>query len=343
MNREFQDTPHVIREEMANDEGFRLTNDTIIQYGVELHVVVDPPVWEKFYDLEGKSDRAMKRVREYVSQVINGVALIYKSIHGHTFSIDVTLKAITVLKNEADEPYKTAKLFYENGMLSINDNAYLRAFSDFVLNTPGMPSQSDVDHTMMLTGLGAKHDDEVGCSQGNIMWTTLLNAGNEYSHKAWEFSDCSINAFENILVNKSCVQEAATFNNKIEYDHYNKLYPGQIYSAEEQCKIAFVPYSRRCRSPFPNHECLAFSCYNPKKNVCIIQAAANGTQCRKGNKWWCIDGLCVSKHYRNGKMTPTPKSTISAVYLPSCKDSDVCKLLYEVYNEKQKIKFPLRR
>ncbi|KAK3596705.1 hypothetical protein CHS0354_025001 [Potamilus streckersoni] len=76
MNRENDDTPHIIREEMTNDEDIILTNDTtelsaddeeVVNksllfnlrrsldknkratnvYGVELLVAVDPPVWQK--------------------------------------------------------------------------------------------------------------------------------------------------------------------------------------------------------------------------------------------------------------------------------------------------------
>ncbi|KAK3596725.1 hypothetical protein CHS0354_025021, partial [Potamilus streckersoni] len=117
MNRGYNDTPHVIQEETAIVENINLTNDTIIHnlnveesdldknkraatvYGVELLVAVDPPVWQKFLALaNNNAEKAMNRVREYVSHVINAVALTYKSIKGRSFSIDITLKAIIVVK-----------------------------------------------------------------------------------------------------------------------------------------------------------------------------------------------------------------------------------------------------
>ncbi|KAK3608698.1 hypothetical protein CHS0354_027748 [Potamilus streckersoni] len=167
MNREYNDTPHVIQEETANVENIDLTNDTIIPavdeeesvkkrifgnlrralhnlnveesdldknkrattvYGVELLVVVDPPVWQK------------------------QVALTYKSIKGRSFSIDITLKAIIVVQKRADGPYKNAKLFKQNGIWSVDDEEYLDAFANWVKNTPGIPSRSDYDAAIMFTG-----------------------------------------------------------------------------------------------------------------------------------------------------------------------------------------------
>ncbi|KAK3596704.1 hypothetical protein CHS0354_025000 [Potamilus streckersoni] len=377
MNREYHDTPHVIREEMANHEDIHLTNDKIEPsvdeeevvnkrfllnlrrslenlnikdssldrnkratnvYGVELLVTVDPPVWQKFYALANNdTENAMNRVREYVSQVINGVALTYKSIKGRSFSIDITLKAITVVKNEADGPYEKAKLFKEDGMLSINDLDYLSAFADWVVEAPGIPSRSDFDVALMLTGynligssgisylrtvcteygvaitkemgyfhtmivashelghnLGADHDSVVGCPRGNIMWMNLRELMNQYSHMAWEFSKCSIDAFEKTLAQNSCVKDEATFYDEEEYDNYNKFYPGQIYSPEDQCKIAFGQDSYICSIPTPDKICVSLKCYNPQNRFCSNLVAADGTQCGTGNEW-CIDGLCVSK------------------------------------------------
>ncbi|KAK3596724.1 hypothetical protein CHS0354_025020 [Potamilus streckersoni] len=428
MNREYKDTPHVIQEEIVNVENIRLTNDTIIPavdeeeaikkrifvnhpralhnlnveegdldknkrattvYGVELLVAVDPPVWRKFLALaKNDAEKAMNRVREYVSHVINGVALTYKSIKGRSFSIDITLKVITVVKKEADGPYKKGNPFKQNGMWSINDDYYLDAFADWLQNTPGIPSRSNYDAALMFTGynldgssgiayvravctgygvaiiteagyfntmivashelahsLGAFHDESVGCPRGNMMWMNIPGLDTEYSHKVWEYSECSINAFKNTLAQKSCVKDEATYYDKNDYDNYNKLYPGQIYSPEEQCKIAFGKNSYRCNVPPPDKVCLSLSCHKPLHGYCESQITADGTPCGTGNKW-CIDGLCVSKP--SGVTTPkpttttvkgpkTPSSTRAPSTLPpSCRDSYVCKKLYLTYSHKKK-------
>ncbi|KAK3596708.1 hypothetical protein CHS0354_025005 [Potamilus streckersoni] len=426
MNREYHDTPHVIREERTNDEDISLTNDTIEPsvaeeevvnnslflnlrrsldnlnnkdsaldknkratnvYGVELLVAVDPPVWEKFYALANNdTENAMNRVREYVSQVINGVALTYKSIKGRHFSIDITLKAITVVKNVADGPYTNEQLFKSNEVWSIDGLDYLSAFADWVVNTSGIPSRSEFDVALMLAGynlfgssgisylrtvctefgvaiikeagyfntmivashelghnLGADHDSNVGCSRGNIMWMNLPRLMNKYSHRAWEFSNCSIDAFDETLAQKSCVKDEATFYNKEDYDNYNKLYPGQIYSPEEQCKIAFGQNSYRCSIPKPNKICVSLKCYNPQNGYCSSQIAADGTQCGTGNKW-CIDGRCVSKPSGVTTLEPptttvndetSPSTIASSTPVPSCRDSDLCTRLYGFYNNKR--------
>ncbi|KAL3846773.1 hypothetical protein ACJMK2_017732 [Sinanodonta woodiana] len=368
MNKEYQDIPHVIREEMANDVDFHQTDDTMIPslheeeavkkslpvnlqrllaiqnvegrafdrhkrattvYGVEMLVVVDPPVWEKFYALADKdTQNAMKRVREYVSHVINGVAMTYKSIKGRDFSIQITLKAITVIKKVKNGPYTDAKIIERQGQLHIDDGDYLNAFADWVVNTPGIPSRSDIDYAMMLTGyvhiyinlfsiaymgavcrksgvalateagyfktmivashelahgLGAKHDVQVGCQKGNIMGMKLPALVKSYSHQAWEFSECSIDAFSKTLAERPCVYDEATFYNKDEYDNYNKHYPGEIYSTDEQCKIAFGPNSYECYIPDPDKICLSLPCYNTRRHYCVKLFAADGTQCGTGN------------------------------------------------------------
>ncbi|KAL3847127.1 hypothetical protein ACJMK2_018057, partial [Sinanodonta woodiana] len=350
-NRENQETCHLIREETTNDNFFNLMNDTIrpnisvkesvkrspvnltqslrnvncgkndfdynkranIVYGVEIHIVVDPPVWKK------------------------QVAITFKTIQDRAFSIEITLKAITVIKNETEGPYETAKLFEKDGIVSIGSKAYLHAFADWVLDTLGMPSTSDFDHAMVLTGynlpdatgiafvggvcettaasvvtergywntmivashelghsFGAYHDNVEGCPEGSIMWWHLANTVNTDTMKAWTFSECSIDVFEKQLAEKSCVQDKATFFDKEDYDNYNKLYPGQIYSIEEQCKIAYGPDSRTCGKRKKAKICASLSCYDPQTDDCYSQLAADGTECGTGNKW-CIDGFCVSK------------------------------------------------
>ncbi|KAK3608697.1 hypothetical protein CHS0354_027747 [Potamilus streckersoni] len=192
--------------------------------------------------------------------------------------------------------------------------------------------------------LGADHDSDVGCPRGNIMGMSVPGLNTAYSHQAWEYSKCSIDAFGKTLPRKSCVKDEATYYDKNEYDNYNKLYPGQIYSPEEQCKIAFGQNSYRCKVPPPDKICLSLSCYKPLLGYCGSQIAADGTPCGTGNKW-CIDGLCVSKPSVvttpnpttttvNGPKTP---STRAPSTLPSsCKDSAVCKKLYLIYKNKRR-------
>ncbi|KAL3847132.1 hypothetical protein ACJMK2_018062 [Sinanodonta woodiana] len=370
LNREYHDTPHVISEEMETDEDIRLTNDTIkfsdvndeavkkslfvnlqrssdnlnvgesdirknkretTVYGVELLVAVDPPVWEKFYALAGNdTEKANTRVREYVAQVITGVANIFKTIQGRSFSIEVTVKAIVIIQNTTNGPYTTATPYKENGWWSIDDHYYLPEFNDWVVNTPGLPSMSDeIDVAIMLSGytpfgraihsirqgvayfrsacynhavslvteagyfstiivvchelahnLGADEDEEVGCPKGNIMGMDLPNLVHVYSHKSWEFSECSIADFEKYLSEQSCVKDKATFIE--DYDNYNTLYPGHMYNAEQQCKIAYGLDSYRCKVPKLEKICVSLSCYNPTNGNCERDVAADGTQCGRG-------------------------------------------------------------
>ncbi|KAL3863606.1 hypothetical protein ACJMK2_005357 [Sinanodonta woodiana] len=334
MNQEYPEIPHVIREENANDEDFHQTDNTMIPrlleeeavkkslsvnlrrllaiqnvegsafdrhkrattvYGVEMLVAVDPPVWQKFYALADEdTQNAMNRVREYVSHVING-----KVENG---------------------PYTDAKIVKKDGKLYVDDGDYLNAFANWVVNTPGIPSRSDIDYAMILSGfilfaglayvgrvcsnrgaalvtekgyfntmivashelahgLGAYHDVDVGCQKGNIMGMNIPGLKYEYSHKPWEFSECSIDAFSKTLAKRPCVNDEATFYNKDDYDNYNKLYPGEIYSTDEQCKIAFGPDSYECDIPDPNTICLSLPCYNTRRDFCDDLIAADGTQC----------------------------------------------------------------
>ncbi|KAL3846772.1 hypothetical protein ACJMK2_017731 [Sinanodonta woodiana] len=411
MNPDYQDTPHEIREEVEIGEGIRLTNDSIKLsdvndddakkrmnmrrssdnlnveesnmdnnkrdtkvYGVELLVVVDPPVWKKFCALAKNDNKtAIHRVREYVAQVITG--------------------------KRADGPYKNAKPCKYNGVWTINDRVYLRAFKRWVMNTPGLPSRTEIDNALMLSGysfiltagvaylktvcsnagvslitesgyirtiilaghvlahnLGASHDTDVGCPEGNIMGMEVTNVGHEYSHESLEFSDCSIDAFEKFLPEKSCLKNKATFID--DYANYNTLYPGQMYNAEQQCKIAYGIYSYRCHIPEQDKVCVSLECYMPRKGFCSRDIAADGTQCGSADMW-CIEGQCVSKQTSTLKPTTTtvedqetstlkpttttvedqetrtPESTFTTL-APSCKDCDICKQLYEVYNSKKR-------
>ncbi|KAL3847129.1 hypothetical protein ACJMK2_018059, partial [Sinanodonta woodiana] len=420
LNREYQDTPHLIREEMEIGEDIRLKNDVIklidpkdesvkkssfvnlqrspdnlnvgeshvgknkratTVYGVELLIAVDPPVWEKFYALAGNdTENANTRVREYVAQVITG--------------------------NTTTGPYTTATPYKKNGWWSIDDHYYLPEFNDWVVNTPGLPSMSDeIDVAIMLSGcaayigsacnnnavslvqelgyfstiyvvchelahsLGADDDQRVGCPEGNIMGMYFPDLVHGFSHKQWEFSECSIAYFDNYLSKQSCVKDKATFIE--DYDNYNTNYPGQMYNAEQQCKIAYGLDSYRCNVPELEKICVSLSCYNPRYGMCDTNVAADGTQCGTGNMW-CIEGQCVSKpsevttpnpttttvkgkktHFPKsktttvkGKKTPTPKSTTtttvqgttipSSTKDPSCKDSDACKKVYTIYKRKKR-------
>ncbi|KAK3608694.1 hypothetical protein CHS0354_027744 [Potamilus streckersoni] len=205
-------------------------------------------------------------------------------------------------------------------------------------------------HTMIVAShelghsLGADHDFKyAGCPRGNMMWMNIPGLYTKYSHKAWEYSECSIDAFGKTLAQKSCVKDKATYYDKNEYENYNKLYLGQIYSPDEQCKIIFGQNSYSCKVSTPDKICLSLWCYNTRNGGCDSHIAADGTPC--GNKW-CIDGLCVSKP--SGITTPkpttttvkgpkTPSSTRAPSTLPpSCRDADVCKQLYQAYSQKKR-------
>ncbi|KAK3608693.1 hypothetical protein CHS0354_027743, partial [Potamilus streckersoni] len=133
--------------------------------------------------------------------------------------------------------------------------------------------------------LGADHDSDVGCPKGNMMWMNIPGLYKEYSHKVWEYSECSIDAFQKLLAKKSCVKDEATYYDKNEYDNYNKLYPGQIYSRDEQCKIIFGQNSYSCKFPSLDKICLYLPCYNTRNGNCDNQIAPPfKTMWEKGKK-----------------------------------------------------------
>ncbi|KAK3596703.1 hypothetical protein CHS0354_024999 [Potamilus streckersoni] len=195
-----------------------------------------------------------------------------------------SIVVVFAILKEADGPYQKAKLFKKNGLWSIDDGDYLNAFAGWVVNTPGIPSRANYDAALMFTGLGADHDSDVGCPHGNMMWMNIPGLNSAYSHKVWEYSECSIAAFKNTLAKSACVKDEATYYDKNDYDNYNKLYPGQIYSPEEQCKIAFGQKSYTCKVPSPDKICVHLSCYNPSIRYCDSQIAADGTPCETGDK-----------------------------------------------------------
>ncbi|KAK3601084.1 hypothetical protein CHS0354_024789 [Potamilus streckersoni] len=313
-------------------------------YGVEVLVVVDPPIWTRFHSLaKGNTQNAMKCVREYITQVLNQVDLRYKTITGRSFSVYVSLKAIVVIKIESGAPFMRVKPFPNNGVSYINES-YLGGFIKWLLNSSGMPWKSDLDHHMMSTGytsngrsLGITYLKDVctgtrfsildgyfmrmllaihemsynpgsghdrNIAAGDCDLGFIIHAITNYNHKPWDLSMCPIDSFENDFSTKSAVGKESNFNDKQKNNYYNGLYRGQMYGPEKECKAVFGEHSNKCIS--------------------------------------CIDGRCVSRPsdvINPNTTTVTPVTTTKITNLSSsCRDefASICKAGYKISNDQVK-------
>ncbi|KAL3886942.1 hypothetical protein ACJMK2_026898, partial [Sinanodonta woodiana] len=90
---------------------------------------------------------------------------------------------------------------------------------------------------------------------------------------------------------------------------YTKLFLGDLYSADDQCRMAYGQGSYVCRSLYNSTDpysgmCKRFECHDPQKNKCYQLNAGDHTPC--GNHKWCILGECVSDPHARAAIDTCP-------------------------------------
>ncbi|XP_053383930.1 uncharacterized protein LOC123536674 isoform X5 [Mercenaria mercenaria] len=116
-----------------------------------------------------------------------------------------------------------------------------------------------------------------------------------YTRNPWRFSDCTVNIFKSKLPSVTCLgSDNVVFYDKAEYDAFNELAPGEVFTPDDQCKMAKGETSYSCKSDEDESICLKLTChYN---GGCYYYPAAYGTPCGvKSLNKWCVEGQCVPR------------------------------------------------
>ncbi|KAL3854149.1 hypothetical protein ACJMK2_013427 [Sinanodonta woodiana] len=158
--------------------------------------------------------------------------------------------------------------------------------------------------------LGAYHDgtlDGTGdlCSPNltyimaaSLTLSNLGTSGFQYNKNVWKFSSCSLSYFQryiNTLNSSNCLTTLSVGYNSTALSPYDQQNPGQIYSAETQCRYKQGNDSYLCRTFYGGNYtniCTAFYCKIYGILYCSLSIAAERTTC--GDKKWCVAGECVT-------------------------------------------------
>ncbi|KAL3854147.1 hypothetical protein ACJMK2_013425 [Sinanodonta woodiana] len=158
--------------------------------------------------------------------------------------------------------------------------------------------------------LGAYHDGTTD-GTGDIClpsWAFIMSAsvtlsnlgtsGFQYNKNLWKFSSCSLSYFQkyiNTLASSNCLTTLSVGYNSTALSPYDQQNPGQIYSADTQCRYTQGNDSYLCRSIYRGNYtnvCTAFYCQISGSLYCSLSIAAERTTC--GDKKWCVAGECVT-------------------------------------------------
>ncbi|XP_041366888.1 zinc metalloproteinase/disintegrin-like [Gigantopelta aegis] len=146
--------------------------------------------------------------------------------------------------------------------------------------------------------LGAAHDGENNNCESSSQYIMASFVGRRHDQiklNPWKFSPCSVNYFKKSLSNikkhgENCLENTAKTGNPAEYRYHTSRLPGQIYSADEQCKFIKGQESHFCSWLIrPEEVCTRLACLMPGPHYletkCQVYSAARGTSCghRKRN------------------------------------------------------------
>ncbi|KAL4225404.1 hypothetical protein ACF0H5_016094 [Mactra antiquata] len=153
--------------------------------------------------------------------------------------------------------------------------------------------------------LGSSHDGSSGssgclASDEYIMapMVASFSPGEAYSVNPWRFSPCSVTAFKSYVDSMgsgNCLLDSSYYYDEQEYTDHMTLLPGELHSADEQCRLARGDNSYLCSSPTDEDICRVMMCKGDD-GYCWYYAAARGTPCGETSQnKWCIDGQCVTR------------------------------------------------
>ncbi|XP_076089082.1 metalloprotease mig-17-like [Mytilus galloprovincialis] len=203
--------------------------------------------------------------------------------------------------------------------------------------------EDDFDYGIVITtshelghSLSSQHDGKGNnCheSDGYVMAAARkVHLGATATHP-WIFSNCSTNYFTSKLdsldsQNKNCMKTLGPNIDPTALAKYDKLYAGQAFDADVQCKLTHGNSSSVCKSLFKGNYttiCDRMYCKDPTdSSKCIPSKAWDRTVC--GNKKWCVYGVCTND-------VNAPVSNAGQLYDPDtqCKhiygnNSDICRV-----------------
>ncbi|VDI83800.1 Hypothetical predicted protein [Mytilus galloprovincialis] len=206
--------------------------------------------------------------------------------------------------------------------------------------------EDDFDYDIVITtshelghSLSSQHDGKGNnCheSDGYVMAAARkVHLGTTATHP-WIFSNCSTNYFTSKLdsldsQNKNCMKTLGPNIDPTALAKYNKLYGGQAFDADVQCKLTHGNSSSVCKSLFKGNYttiCDRMYCKDPTdSSKCIPSKAWDRTVC--GNKKWCVYGVCtndVNAPVSNAGQLYDPDTQCKHIYGHS---SDLCRGIYK--------------
>ncbi|XP_055886540.1 uncharacterized protein LOC106057749 isoform X2 [Biomphalaria glabrata] len=263
----------------------------------------------------------------YVLQTVTSSSFIEKNASYDETNGDIVLKNLRVFNIGAGRSivgnYDHVMLFTGYELFSEDSNNDKRnilgvAYGGTICRTDGKSSSVIEDRqgysTCIYTaahelahGLSALHDgDDNPCNASERYIMGSLDAekrpGTEYN--PWLFSPCSVSYFTSLLKEKlntsrgyTCLVYAIEASADIP-DVSDKLL-GQLIKPDQQCQQFYGNDSMYCRASEPKSSvteiCLAMSCADNLRDICIPQIALMGTSCGDGKI--CMNGKCVSDPY----------------------------------------------
>ncbi|VDI66892.1 Hypothetical predicted protein [Mytilus galloprovincialis] len=171
--------------------------------------------------------------------------------------------------------------------------------------------EDDFDYSIIITtshelghSLSSQHDSKGNnCheSDGYVMAAvSTVHLGTTATHP-WIFSNCSTNYFTSKLdsldsQNMNCMKTLGPSIDPTVLAKYDKLYGGQAFDADAQCKHTHGNSSNICKGLFKGNYttiCNQMYCSLPTDlSKCRATKAWDRTVC--GNKKWCVYGVCTN-------------------------------------------------
>ncbi|KAL3854150.1 hypothetical protein ACJMK2_013428 [Sinanodonta woodiana] len=260
-------------------------------YQVELLMVADYSAYSFWLTKSSTSTAAKVLLRQFYAFILNGIDLRYKSVTGSDFTITVLFAGLYIAETPSDALWTEKRKVASGSVYQVNATAALADFRTWIQSTPNLPGH---DHAMLFTAYDMEANDN------NAV------AGLAYVEAACTTYSQSIvqDNFDGILISiaahelghsTNCLTTLSVGYNSTALSPFDQQNPGQIYSADTQCRYTQGNDSYLCRSFYDGNYtniCTAFYCKINGTLYCSLSIAAERTTC--GDKKWCVAGECVT-------------------------------------------------
>ncbi|KAJ8019715.1 A disintegrin and metalloproteinase with thrombospondin motifs 6 [Holothuria leucospilota] len=146
----------------------------------------------------------------------------------------------------------------------------------------GLVVAHEIGHTLTLS-----HDNLVGCGSNGYVMNSFAGANSN----SFRWSSCSRDGLQLYLQNPAsfCMDDVP-----IGYEALPVVnLPGQVYSLDEQCNLAFPSGASGCFIGSDSVDCLFLRCNQGFGCTSTFRTTAEGTPCNANGTMICLDGDCV--------------------------------------------------